>query len=61
MNLISTSVKLPHGQEVSANLVDFGSRSFPMRFCWMYCGIYRAGFKTRPEAEKWGKKEGLIL
>jgi len=58
--LASGTVKLPHGEEVSANLYDFGSRSFPMRFCWLYGGIYRAAFKTRPEAENWGKKEVLI-
>jgi hypothetical protein len=61
MILISSTTKLPHGEIVSANMIDFGSRGFPMRFCWVFAGIYRSGFKTRPEAENWGKKEGLIF
>jgi len=58
--LLTSSVKLPNGPLVSAELQDFGSRSFPMRFCWLYDGIYRSGFKTRPESENWGKKEGIL-
>jgi hypothetical protein len=60
MILLSASVKLPNGSIAPATLHHLPALYHPLRFAWFFDGIYRAGFATHPEAENWGKKEGLI-